>query len=233
MAEEIIRTPHHTLKAYYALPSGTGPWPGVVVIHDVFGMTPDLRRHVDWFASQGYIAVGPALFSWGNKAKCLISTFHDMAARKGPAFDDINSVRFWLQSRPDCTGKIGITGFCMGGAFALFTAAGHGFSVSGVNYGMVPPNVGEIVRGACPVVASFGALDKTLPGAAARLELALTAAGIEHDVKEYPNAGHSFFNNHGTLTFKLLGRMIGGFYDEPTEADARRRIIDFFGKHLA
>jgi carboxymethylenebutenolidase len=232
--EQTITTPHHTLKAYVAKPQGAGPFPGVVLIHDAFGRTPDLRRHTEWFAANGYYTVAPGLYSWGDsKIRCLMATFKDMAARTGPAFEDIDAVRAWLEAQPDCTGKIGITGFCMGGAFALFTAVGHGFAVSGVNYGMVPPDVDQLVKGACPIIGSFGAKDKTIKGGAAKLEKALTAAGIDHDVKEYPDAGHSFFNNHDTLSFKLLGGMIGGFYHEPTEADARRRILAFFGKHLA
>jgi carboxymethylenebutenolidase len=233
MAEQSITTPHHALNAYVATPSSPGPWPGIVIIHDVMGMTPDLRRHVDWAAANGYLAVGPDLFSYGGKLSCMMATFKSLQARRGPAFDDIDAVAAWMRTRPDCTGKIGITGFCLGGAFALFTAAGHGFQVSGVNYGMVPPDVEALTRGACPIVGSFGAKDKTIKGGAARLEAALTANNVPHDVKEYPDAGHSFFNNHGTLTFKLLGGLIGGFYHAPTEADAKARILAFFGRYLA
>jgi carboxymethylenebutenolidase len=232
MSEISIPTPHHPLKAYVASPAGTGPWPGIIVIHDIFGMTADLRRHADWAAASGYLAVAPDLYSWGGNLRCMVATLGALKNRKGAAFDDIDAVGAWMRARPDCTGKIGITGFCMGGAFALFTAAGHGFQVSGVNYGMVPKDVEQLTRGACPIVGSFGAKDKTLPGAAARLDAALTANAVPHDVKEYPDAGHSFFNDHDGFGFKVLGGMIGGFYHAPTEADARMRILAFFGRYL-
>jgi carboxymethylenebutenolidase len=117
--------------------------------------------------------------------------------------------------------------------FALYLAAGHGFSVSAVNYGAVPKDIDAIVQGACPIVGSFGAKDRTLRGAAARLEQALARQGIDHDVREYPDAGHSFFNNHDSFMFSVVGPLIGAFYHEATEADARQRILKFFARHLA
>ena len=84
----------------------------------------------------------------------------------------------------------------MGGGFALLLAPGRGFSAASVNYGTVPKDAGVLLARACPVVASFGARDLTLRGAADRLDRALTAARIPHDVKEYPHDGHAFLNDH-------------------------------------
>jgi carboxymethylenebutenolidase len=127
----------------------------------------------------------------------------------------------------------------MGGSLALLVAPGHGFSASSVNYGSLPKQLEAVLAGACPVVASYGAKDRTLRGAALRLNRALSAAGIDHDVKEYPAAGHGFLNDHVgahdhvPLTFTTLGKLVGiKGYEESSATDARVRIASFFEVHL-
>ena len=232
LTEFSISTPHHPLKSYLATPQGAGPWPGVIVLHDIFGLTDVTRGHADWLAREGYLAVAPDLFSWGGRIRCIRALMSDLSARKGAAFDDVDAVRQWLEGRQDCTGKTGVIGFCATGGFAILLAAGHGFSAIAPNYGQVPNDIVAILDGACPVVASYGGRDRTLKGAASRLKGALMRRQIDHDVKEYPDAGHSFLDEHAGL-IGVLGVVIGSSYKEKDADDARGRIRTFFARHLA
>ena len=212
-------------------PVGGGPWPGVVVIHEAFGLNDDIREHAARLAAAGYLAIAPDLFRGQGMRRCLLATFRALRAERGRPFEDIDAVRRTLTEREDCTGRVGVIGFCMGGGFALLTAA-RGFDVSAPNYSPLPKDLDAALEGACPIVASFGARDFELKGAAPKVKAALERAGVEHDVKEYPDAGHSFLSRLNAGPLNPVLRVAGAGFHQPSAEDAWGRILRFFDVHL-
>src|SRR5215218_3145233 len=113
------------LRGALGIPEGTGPWPGVVLVHEAFGLTDTMRRQVQRMAEAGFLALMPDLFVEGGPRKCLRATFRDIVRGEGRVFDDVETARRALLARADCTGRIGVIGFCMGGGFALMAARGR------------------------------------------------------------------------------------------------------------
>ncbi len=224
--------PSAELGAYLATPRGDGPWPGVVVIQDALGLTDDIREQADRLAGAGYLAFAPDLYS-GRGVRCVVATMRASRSGEGQAYEEIEAARNWLADHSDCTGRIGIIGFCMGGGFALLCAPREGFDAASVNYGEVPDDATSRLAGACPVVASYGGRDRTLRGRAQQLERALRELNVEHDIHEYPDAGHSFMNriNTGPLLNPIV-HFVGFDYQHDSAEDSWRRLLNFFDRHL-
>ncbi|GAC1324668.1 MAG: dienelactone hydrolase family protein [Mycobacteriales bacterium] len=223
--------------SYVATPVATvdrpGPWPGIVVVHDALGVHNDMREQADWLAAGGYLAVLPDLYDEKTALRCVRGAFAQLSAQRGPLFDRIDAVRSELAASPDCTGTVGVIGYCMGGAFALLLAGRPGWSAASVNYGPLPKNLAEVLDGACPIIASYGGKDLGLKGAAAQLRAALEQAHVTADVKESPQARHGFINRltAGSPLTPMI-KVLGVSYDHDAAADAKRRILAFYDTHL-
>ncbi|MGA9374631.1 MAG: dienelactone hydrolase family protein [Mycobacterium sp.] len=224
-----LDTPAGPIDALVDIPEGQGPWPGVVVVHDAIGYQPDNEAVSARIAAAGYLTITPNLYARGGRARCITKVMRAALTKQGPAIEDLLAARDYLQGRPDCTGTVGIAGFCMGGQFALIMSP-KGFGASAPFYGTpLPKNLEATLSGACPIVASFGARDPLGMGAPAKLNKAVAAHGIAADVKVYPNAGHSFANQ---LPAQTLLRVTGFGYNEAAAEDAWTRVFAFFDTHL-
>ena len=209
-----------------------GPRPALMMIYEVFGMTDEMKRVARDLAAEGYVVLIPDLFARSSpRALCVARTMRTMSRGEGPELHDLETARRWLAERPEVDAdRIGAIGFCMGGSFALMLARTGLYKVSAPFYGTVQPDLPR----SCPVVASYGGKDRITAANAPKLTARLDELGVPHDVKVYPDAGHSFF----TRTEGLFGRIaprtpLHAEYHEPSAKDAHERIVAFFAEHLA
>jgi carboxymethylenebutenolidase len=225
------------LKGVAARPVAVGRRAGVVVIHEVFGDQPEIRAVCDEFATRGYVAVMPDLFSAGGpRAICIARAMAESASGKaGRISGYIEATSDWLAEQDDVDGdRIGVIGFCMGGAFALaYLGSGRsGARVASVNYGDVPKDA-ERLRGACPIVASYGRRDLILGRRPPDLlRRHLEQLGIDHDVKVYDEAGHGFMTQGHHPVGRLVFLPMRYGYDAEAAADAWQRVFAFFHARL-
>lgn len=222
-----IPTPDTAVRADLAVPDGAGPWPGVVLVHDAFGLTEDSRTNLRRFADHGFLALAPDLFARGG-VRCVVATMRAQQRGAGPAVDDLHAARALLAARDDCTGRVGIAGFCMGGGFALLMGS-KGFDAAAPFYPSVVRSFDGLADGICPVVASFGSRDPLNIRGGPRLRTALDRRNVANDVKTYAGVGHSFANE---LPGQAFIRIAGFGYDAEATEDAYRRVFAFFGEHL-
>ncbi len=213
-------------------PDGEGPWPAVVVIHDLTGFGADVRRHCDRFAEAGYLALAPDLYRGGNAA-CVVQTLKSMASGKGHAYAVIDGARRAVMGRHDVDERrVGVCGFCMGGGFALIAAADQSFAVAAPFYGAVPRAASRL-EGICPTLAQYGAKDIAFVSHGRRLSEHLLELGVEHEVLFHEGAGHSFMNRlEGAAAVAGRFTPLRAEYNPDVEAIAWSRLLAFFEEHM-
>ncbi len=220
-----------SMRGILTLPDLPEPRPGLVLIYEVLGLTEEMKRVAREFAEAGYAVLIPDLFHRGPRFLCVAGAIRSIIRQRGQPIDDLEAARRFLSSRPEVDAtRLGVVGFCLGGGFAIVLAMRGHYKVAAPFYGEVP----EELPNACPMVASFGGLDKPLKKAPERLRRHLDRLGVASDIKVYEGAGHSFYTRTEGYIAEKIGPLLPmrAGYHEPSALDAKDRVLTFFHEHL-
>ncbi len=186
-----------SFSAYLSLPVG-GNGPGLLVIHEIFGLTDEARAACDAFAAQGYVALCPDLF-WRQKDAAPAPSSWEQAARFYKNFDVEAGVRDLLGSlahlrkTSGCSGKVGVVGSCLGGRLAFLMASRSDVDCAVGYYGVgIDSYLDEVHDIRMPFLLHLAEQDKLFPPPAQeKLKRAFSRNPVL-SVRAYPNADHGF-----------------------------------------
>jgi carboxymethylenebutenolidase len=215
-----------TINAYLARPSkaGTTRLPGILVVHENRGRNPHMEDIARRLAVDNFMALAPdGLTSVGGypgddeKGGQLFGTVD-----RNKMTEDFVASAYWLKNRGDCTGKIGVTGFCFGGGVAntLAVRMGSDLAAAVPFYGQAPMEA-DVAKIKAAVLVHHGETDTRLASAWPAYDKALTAAGVPHEGYIYKGAGHGF-NNDATPQR----------YNKEAADQAWSRTVAWFNKYV-
>lgn len=189
--------PAGTVLGYLAQPAASGKYPGVIVIHEIFGLTDHLRDVARRLAKIGYLALAVDLVSRaGGTAK---AENIPGALTQGPVTDrvaDLDAGLAFLESQPSYNGKLGVIGFCFGGAMTLSYAAAQPKVLAAVPYyGPTPQPASTMSATKAAVLAHYGENDERVNASIPDLEAAMQGKTFEKQI--HAGAGHAFNNDTG------------------------------------
>lgn len=223
MGEVEFEANGRTGRGYLAEPDAEGP--GVIVIHEWWGLDDSMRKMADRFAEEGFVALAPDLFEGDTTEQPDEAQQKLMALNMDKAVKQMRGAVKHLLEHPKCNGQIGSVGFCAGGGLAVWAAAETPEIGAAVTYYYVMPHgKPDFSKIEGPVLGHFGTSDDFVSVDAAKaLEAELQEAGVEAAFEFYEGAGHAFANDHDRL----------GTYDEGHAKAAWDKTVGFLRKHLS
>ncbi len=238
VVKQEIQIPDGSAKmpCHLAKPASGGPYPGVIVIMEAFGLNDNIRKIADRFAAEGFVALAPDIYFRQPNNVC---GYNDMpnamrlmqSVKDDEVTGDVQAAVTYLKTLKEVKPKFGITGFCMGGKIAFLTASripDIGASAPFYGGGMVTPGAGgkapiDYVDGLrAPVLAFFGGKDAFIPmDQVEKFKSTLQKAGKQAEVVVYAEADHGFMCDERPV------------YHAAHAKEAWDKTVAFFKKNLA
>lgn len=229
LKESMVQYPSEgvTMHAHLVVPESTGRTPAIIVVQEWWGLNDHMKDVARRYAGEGYVAIAPDLYTRlghkittdANEAGKLMGMLHMEDGLK-----DLNATVKYLKSLPEVdANRIGVTGFCMGGSYALMLpCVNRDIKVAVPFYGQVPNPDTPLQNLTCPVLYIYGEDDGWITKAdVQRLAQGLKKYQKPGEIKTYPGAPHAFFNDTRKDVYK------------PAEAqDAWTRALALFKTHL-
>ena len=212
------------IKGLYVKPANAkGKLPGVLVVHENRGLNPYIEDVARRLGTSNFIALAPdGLTSVGG--------YPGNDEEGGKKFGSVDRVKmlndfvaaaYWLKKHPDCSGKVGVVGFCFGGGISnnLAVRMGADLNAAAPFYG-AQPVVADVAKIKAPLLIHYAGLDTRVNGGWPAYEAALKAANAKYEAHIYEGANHGFHNDTTPR------------YDEKAAKLAWERTLAFFNKNL-
>jgi carboxymethylenebutenolidase len=224
VANTVLAGPAGPLHAYVARPpTGDGPFPLVVMLHEFWGLDAATAGKADLLARDGYVVVAPDLMRGRTTRWLPTAIWQTVRTPDERVRADLDAAVAALAGDADVDARrLAVVGFCFGGRMSLRYALERPEVVAtGVFYGSVPADVAALRGLGGPVLGVFGADDGSIPLAeVAAFERALAAAGVEHEVRVFEGVGHAFVTSAAAIA------------SDPVQGEAWALLRDFLRRSL-
>ena len=222
--EVTYKSGDETVRGILYTPEGKGPFPGIVVIHEWWGLNDWVKEQASKLAGEGYAALAIDLYR--GKVATTPDEAHEImrGVPEDRAKRDLKAAFQFLASQPNVKpDRIGAIGWCMGGGYALDLALEEPkLAVDVINYGHLATDPAALSKINAPILGLFGALDRGIPPAdVKKFGEALDKLGKKADITIYPDAGHGFENPNNKEGYRAAAA-----------ADAWNKTVNFLTRTL-
>jgi carboxymethylenebutenolidase len=217
--------PASEMRAYFARPSAAGTYPAVLIIHENRGLNDHTRDVARRYAKEGFAGLAIDLVSRGGGTGADAAANTGFLGRANPddLVSDLLAAVDYLKTQPSTQGRaLAVTGYCLGGNYAFeVAAASKDVKAAAPYYGSATRPLDRLAMTGAAVLVVYGETDTRITGQAPTVEEKLKASGRPYEIKIYPGAGHSFFNETGSG------------YNATAAASAWADTLAWFRRHLA